>query len=102
MRSRDQKHWSTGFILMLLFAVFSHGAFATDEESDDESEIFVPAERPFDAVNIFGDLGRSIRPSNTLETKIWWERMVRGEVGWERFNILCALTRLPQLGTRFG
>ena len=51
----------------------------------------VSAERPFDAVNIFGELGRSLRLQNTDETKLWWERMVRGEVGKERFLILCAL-----------
>ena len=91
MRSRNPKHRPTGFILILFLVVFSHGAFATDGKSDDDSEIFVPAERPFDAVNIFGDFGRSIRPSNTLESKIWWERIIRGEVGKDRFLILCAL-----------
>ena len=87
----DPKHWTTSSILILFLVILSHYAFATDRKSDNDSKIFVPGERPFDAVNIFGDLGRSIRPSNTLENKIWWERMIRGEVGKDRFLILCAL-----------
>ena len=53
--------------------------------------IDVPAERPFDAVNMFGDFGRSLRLPNTGEKMLWWERMVRGQVGKDRFLILCAL-----------
>ena len=51
----------------------------------------VPGERPFDAVNIFGDLRNLERLPDTEENKLWWERMVRGEVGRDRFLILCAL-----------
>ena len=54
-------------------------------------KISVGGERPFDAMNIFGDLGRSIELPDTEENKIWWERMARGEVGRDRFLILCAL-----------
>ena len=53
--------------------------------------IDVPAERPFDAVNMFGDFGRSLRLPNADENMLWWERMVRGQVGKDRFLILCAL-----------
>ena len=92
MWSRDPTHRRRGFILILVLAVISHGAMAADGKSvDDADAIFVPAERPFDAVNIFGDLGRSTRLSNTLENKVWWERTIRGEVGKDRFLILCAL-----------
>ncbi len=59
-------------------------------ESDD-GNVNVGAERPFDAVNIFGDFGRKSQLPNADENKIWWERMVRGEVGRDRFLILCAL-----------
>ena len=52
---------------------------------------FIPAERPFDAVNIFGDFGRSARLPGADQNKVWWERMVRGDVGKDRFLILCAL-----------
>ena len=51
----------------------------------------VPGERPFDAVNIFGDLGKSFRLPNKWDNAVWWERMVRGTVGKDRFLILCAL-----------
>ncbi len=57
----------------------------------DDKKVNVGAERPFDAVNIFGDFGRNTRLPNTEENKLWWERMVRGEVGKDRFLILCAL-----------
>ena len=56
-----------------------------------DEEVFVPGERPLDAVNIFGDLGRSVRLPNTDEKKVWLERLIRGEVGRDRFLILCAL-----------
>ena len=56
-----------------------------------KEEINVPAERPFDAVSIFGDLGRSIQLPGLVENKVWWERMARGEVGRDRFLVLCAL-----------
>ncbi len=59
-------------------------------ESDD-GKVNIGAERPFDAVNIFGDFGKKFNLPNTEENKIWWERMVRGEVGRERFLVLCAL-----------
>ena len=56
-----------------------------------DGKVDVGGERPFDAVNIFGDLGRSVRLPDTDENKLWWERMARGEVGRDRFLILCAL-----------
>ena len=56
-----------------------------------KESIFVPGERPFDAVNIFGDFGRSVRSPDDHKAKLWWERMARGEVGRDRFLILCAL-----------
>jgi hypothetical protein len=56
-----------------------------------DGEVNVPAERPFDSVNIFGDLGTSFRLPGTEENRVWWERMVSGEVGKDRFLILCAL-----------
>ena len=65
-------------------------AKSRESEGDSGGES-IPAERPFDAVNIFGDLGRSVRLPGTEENKVWWERMVRGEVGKDRFLILCAL-----------
>jgi hypothetical protein len=50
--------------------------------------------RPFDSINLFedmGDLGRDITLKNPDENKIWFDRMLRGEVGRDRFFILCAL-----------
>lgn len=91
MRSRDPTHRPIGFIFIIFLPVLCHAAIAANGKSNDDGIVFVPAERPFDAVNLFEDLGRSIRPSNTLENKVWWERMIRGEVGKDRFLILCAL-----------
>ncbi len=61
------------------------------ESESGDGKVKIGGERPFDEVNIFGDLGRIFRLQNTEENKIWWERMVRGEVGKDRFLILCAL-----------
>ena len=36
-------------------------------------------------------MGKIFRPPDREKNKIWWERMVRGEVGRDRFLILCAL-----------
>ena len=79
--------------VVAIFLAFSMVADAAKKKKSEinDAEIFVAGERPFDAVNIFGDFGKSVRLSNTEENKIWWERMVRGEVGRERFLILCAL-----------
>ena len=79
-------------IQILLFAFLSHEVSAKGQNSEGNSDSeFVSAERPFDAVSIFGDFGKSARLPGTNENKVWWERMVRGEVGKDRFLILCAL-----------
>ena len=75
-----------------LLALPSFGGEAKKPKSEgDGGHINVPGERPFDEVNIFGDLGTIFRLPNTEENKIWWERIIRGEVGKDRFLILCAL-----------
>ena len=76
--------------IILAFPSVAREAGGQTPKSSDEN-INVPGERPFDAVNIFGDLGKIFQLPNLDENKIWWERMVRGEVGRERFLILCAL-----------
>ena len=75
---------------MFVFPIVSGDAGERKFQSGDE-KINVPAERPFDAVNIFGDLGTSFRLPGTEDNRVWWERMVRGEVGQDRFLVLCAL-----------
>ena len=85
----DKFRWVLISILATL--TFAADAAQKQESALKDEEVFVPGERPFDAVNIFGDSGRSMRPPNTNENKVWWERMIRGEVGRDRFLILCAL-----------
>lgn len=85
-------HWLPMVMVGLLLvypSVCGKTAEPTPKSNDEETN--VPSERSFDDVNIFGDLGKSIRLSNTDERILWWERMVRGEVGRDRFFILCAL-----------
>ncbi len=77
------------FIVILLALPSADGD--ARKPKGDGGKIDVSGERPFDAVNIFGDFGRNFRLLNTEENKLWWERMVRGEVGKDRFLILCAL-----------
>ena len=76
---------------MLLALPAADGEAKKPKFEGDGGNINVPGERPFDAVNIFGDLRKIFTLPNTLENKVWWERMVRGEVGKDRFLILCAL-----------
>ena len=49
-------------------------------------------ERPLDAAKIFGDFGSSIELPEFEENLVWWERMLRGNVGKDRYLILCALS----------
>jgi hypothetical protein len=56
-----------------------------------QRRVLAPGARPFDSVNIFDDWGKSTQLPNTFQNKLWWERMIRGEVGKDRFLILCAL-----------
>ncbi len=85
----DKLRW---VVITILLAVPNLGVAASEgKPAGKNGEINVPAERPFDAVNIFGDLGTIFRPPNTEENKVWWERLLRGEVGRDRFLILCAL-----------
>ena len=77
-------------LVVICLAAPGSGAGQGKHGGGDEG-IDVPAERPFDAVNMFGDFGRSVRLPNTDENILWWERMVRGQVGKDRFLILCAL-----------
>lgn len=67
------------------------GEIAYQDSEKGGGELIVPTERSSDPVNIFGDLGKIFRRPNTMETMFWWDRMVRGEVGWDRFFVLCAL-----------
>ena len=75
--------------ILLVTSPFGTGGEEITREEDEKVD--VPAERPFDAVNIFGDLRRLEHLPDTHENKLWWERMARGEVGKDRFLILCAL-----------
>ena len=78
-------------IATFLFFVRSLSAVAGKNVEEEHQEVNIPGERPFDGVNIFGDLRRMEELSDTHENKLWWERMARGEVGKDRFFILCAL-----------
>ena len=76
----------------LLLPLLNSAVDSAEPKSEgSEGSINIPAERPFDAVNIFGDLRKLERLPDSEENKLWWERMVRGEVGKDRFFILCAL-----------
>ena len=81
--------WVLSAILMAYPSLADEAGKPKDSNRDNDTN--VPGERPFDAVNIFGDWGKIFRLPNTGEKKIWWERMVRGEVGRDRFLILCAM-----------
>ena len=67
------------------------GAATQPRHQGAKKRVSVPGAHPFDEVNIFGDWGRSDRLPNHFENKLWWERIVRGEVGQDRFLIICAL-----------
>lgn len=84
-----QMIWVMVGILILIPSVGWSGRMETRDSHDGKPN--VPAERPFDAVNIFGDFYQSERLPDTSDKKLWWVRVVRGEVGKERFLLLCAL-----------
>ena len=79
------------FITVLVGLCVAEGEAKEPTLEGDGENINVGGERPFDEVNIFGDFGKSVQLPDEPENKIWWERMVRGEVGKDRFLILCAL-----------
>ena len=79
------------WVLTVIFLAATAGGAGQGKHGSGDGGIDVPAERPFDAVNMFGDLGRPARLPDTDENMLWWERMVRGQVGKDRFLILCAL-----------
>ena len=79
------------WVLAVIFLAATAGGAGQGKHGSGDGGIDVPAERPFDAVNMFGDLGRPARLPDTDENMLWWERMVRGQVGKDRFLILCAL-----------
>ena len=81
--------WLLAVNILALASVDGEAVERMSEGAD--KEINVPGERPFDAVNIFGDLRKFERLPDTGKNKLWWERMVRVEVGKDRFLILCAL-----------
>ena len=47
--------------------------------------------RSTDTIDIIGDLRNVFRFSDQTLSKKWWERMMLGEVGKDRFLVLCAL-----------
>ena len=79
-------------IHILLIALYCNEVSAkTQKPKGNSNNEFIPAERPLDAESIFDDFGRSPRLPDSEEKKLWWERMIRGNVGKDRFLILCAL-----------
>ncbi len=79
------------FIATFLALPGTDGKTKEPTADGDGEKINVSGERPFDGVNIFGDFGKSLRSGKTEEVKLWWELMIRGQVGKDRFLILCAL-----------
>lgn len=81
-----------GTILTAYFVYSGIGAAGEVDKTDRVGiNINIPGERPFDAVNIFGDFGMSNRLRDPFENKVWWERIIRGEIGRDRYLVLCAL-----------
>ena len=76
--------------MVFAFPNAESGAKKPDSQKGGD-KINVGGDRPFDAVSIFGDLGDPIELLGTRENKTWWERLIRGDVGKDRFLILCAL-----------
>ena len=77
------------FVILLALPVTGRGAEELASESS--GKINVTSEDPFDEINNLGDLGRKFELPNSEENKEWWQCMLRGKVGKDRFLILCAL-----------
>ncbi len=65
-------------IAILLALPAAEGEAKKPKSDGDGGNINVPGERPFDEVNIFGDLGKIFRLPNTDENKIWWDAWYAG------------------------
>ncbi len=76
----------------VLFALTGTSVDAKEPKTKGIERFNFGAERPFDAAKIFGDFGSSIELPESEENLLWWERMLRGKVGRDRYLVLCALS----------
>ena len=92
VRSAASKHKLQRVVIAVLLGLyFTEGEAQIATPEREGENINIGGERPFDELNIIGDFGKSIQMSDAQVKKSWWECMVRGEVGKDRFLILCAL-----------
>ena len=80
------------FIAMLIALPCADSDANEPKSGDGAGRFNFGADGPFDKVNIFGDFGRSLQLPESEENRLWWERMLRGEVGKDRYLVLCALS----------
>ena len=80
-----------GLLAVLVVIPSLHGEAETRKFGGEDGKPKAHGEHSLSEVRIFGDLGKSFRLPGTREKKLWWDRMARGEVGRDRFLILCAL-----------
>ena len=80
-----------GLLAVLVVFPILDGEAETRRFNSSDGKLHVPGEHSVGAIEIFGDLGKSFRLPGNPEKKLWWERLARGEVGRDRFLILCAL-----------
>ena len=80
--------------LLAIFLIALTGASVDAKELSSKSDgrkIDIARERHFDESIKFGDSKKHLELPNPEENKEWWQRMLGGEVGKDRFLILCAL-----------
>ena len=76
----------------VFFALSGISVCAKEPKPEGVARFNFGAERPFDATKIFGDFGSSVELTESEENLLWWERMLRGKVGRDRYLVLCALS----------
>ena len=90
--ARDFRRLVVSLFASILFSLT--GTFVGAKELRAESDgrnINNTRDSEFDEPNDSGDVSGNLEIPNAEENKEWWQRMLRGEVGKDRFLILCAL-----------
>ena len=91
-RGNQPLRYLTIWVVFILTEFPSTNTSAEEIKPELENEIAITTEEQTSRGNsVFGELDRIFSLPNTDENKAWWKRMMLGQVGKNRFHVLCAL-----------